>query len=245
MTDTSDIAPSAQLYTPFALKVYDFWVLWLSNTWAWRCPTKSILLPFYERHLASSEHHLDVGAGTGYYPANVLTKSKLKSVTLMDLNPSTLAHAENRIKANGYKGGVEGVIHNAFEKFPEESEMRGKFDSISLYYVLHCLPGKFPSKVEIVARSLADGLTENGVFYGSTILASVPSGQGHNLFGRLLMNFYNKKQIFGNEEDDVAGLKTGLEAVFEEVEIEVVWMVALFTCRRPRKQNTVTSPVLK
>lgn len=234
---------SARIYVPWALKFYDFWVLLVSNNWAWRCPTKSVLAPFYQRHLEGSEYHLDVGAGTGYYPAKQLDPANkssvgVKGITLLDINSHTLDAGSSRIKGVGYRGQVDTVNHNVFQPFDEGSELRRKFDSIALFYVLHCLPGKFPEKAESVARNLADGLAEDGLFYGSTILSVSRRGKEplyHNWFGRMLMNVYNNKGVFGNAQDEEEGLREGLEAVFEEVDIEVVGMVALFVCRRPRK----------
>lgn len=238
-TATKPMEDSAKIYTPYLLPLYDWWVLGLSNSWAWKCPTQSILLPFYQRHLANSEYHLDVGAGTGYYPAQVLdptstTKASVKGITLLDINDNTLVTASKRLTDIGYKGTVGTVNHNIFEPFAEGSENRGKFDSISLFYVFHCLPGSFPTKAENVAKNMASGLTEGGVLYGSTILVKGREQEAHNWFGQKLMNVYNSKGVFGNLNDEEQGLREGLEAVFEEVEIDVVGMVAMFVCKRPK-----------
>ncbi|KAI0773042.1 hypothetical protein BD413DRAFT_611967 [Trametes elegans] len=52
--------PSAAGYTNLALFLYDFAVLFISNTFAWHCPTRSVLLPFYRAHLRSRAH-LEIG----------------------------------------------------------------------------------------------------------------------------------------------------------------------------------------
>jgi hypothetical protein len=52
-----------------------------------------------------------------------------------------------------------------------------------------------------------------------------------NAFGRKLMSVYNRKGIFGNRTDDVAGLKQALSDHFSEVDIVVQGKVALFTAR--------------
>lgn len=57
----------------------------------------------------------------------------------------------------------------------------------------------------------------------------------HNWFGGELMDIYNRSRVFGNLEDEEKGLEEGLKAVYEEVEIKIVGMVALFVCRRPRR----------
>ncbi|EKE5345053.1 methyltransferase, partial [Escherichia coli] len=37
----------AKIYTPLTLKLYDWWVLGVSNRLAWGCPTKEHLLPHF------------------------------------------------------------------------------------------------------------------------------------------------------------------------------------------------------
>ncbi|EMW4421359.1 methyltransferase, partial [Escherichia coli] len=41
----------AKIYTPLTLKLYDWWVLGVSNRLAWGCPTKEHLLPHYLEHV--------------------------------------------------------------------------------------------------------------------------------------------------------------------------------------------------
>lgn len=68
----------------------------ISNSYIWRCPTDSTLLPFFKARRSS--HHLDVGVGTGYY----LAKAKFPthaSVTLCDLNPDPLQAAKTRLES--------------------------------------------------------------------------------------------------------------------------------------------------
>ncbi|ENR2389665.1 methyltransferase, partial [Escherichia coli] len=47
----------AKIYTPLTLKLYDWWVLGVSNRLAWGCPTKEHLLPHFLEHLGNN--HLD------------------------------------------------------------------------------------------------------------------------------------------------------------------------------------------
>lgn len=106
-------------------------------------------LPFYECHLGDPERHLDVGAGASYYPAHVLDsikkpKTSLKGVT--DINQNTLDLGSKRLRSIGYGRDVDTVNHNVSESVEENSGLWKKFDSISLFYVFHCLPGSFPKK---------------------------------------------------------------------------------------------------
>ncbi|PIL35007.1 hypothetical protein GSI_02794 [Ganoderma sinense ZZ0214-1] len=227
---------SALYYTPFNLRLYDLFVLSISNTLAWRCPTRSTLLPFYLKHVKSSSAHLEVGSGTGYYPATAAVSgalSKTRLLTLCDLNPNTLAYSRRRIARAGYTGSIETLEHNVFHPLAHshDRDVRGKYDSVALYYLFHCLPGAFPRKATDVFASVAPALAPNGVMHGATVLGT---GVVHNWFGARLMAFYNKKGVFGNIGDSEEGLRQALEEAFEEWEVTVVGAVALFEARKPR-----------
>ncbi|TBU39141.1 S-adenosyl-L-methionine dependent methyltransferase [Dichomitus squalens] len=228
--------PSASVYTTFNLRVYDLVVLVFSNIFAWRCSTRSILLPLYEQHLKESTAHLEIGAGTGYYPAAAASSgalSKTRLVTLCDLNPTTLEYSRQRLEKAGYRGSIQTLVHNVFQPLPED--MHGKYDSVVLYYLFHCLPGSFPRKAIDVLANVVPALSPDGVVYGSTVLGQ---GVAHNWLGRRLMGLYNRKGIFGNVGDSVDGLRQALEEAFEESSVEVVGVVALFEGRKPRAIKT-------
>ncbi|EHC89260.1 SAM-dependent methyltransferases YbcY [Salmonella enterica subsp. enterica serovar Rubislaw str. A4-653] len=72
----------AKVYNPFTLSLYDWWVLNISNKYAWKCPTDTRLLPFFLHHMG--ETHLDIGVGTGYYLKHA---PATHAISLMDLNP--------------------------------------------------------------------------------------------------------------------------------------------------------------
>ena len=79
----------AKIYTPLTLKLYDWWVLGVSNRLAWGCPTKEHLLPHFLEHLGNN--HLDIGVGTGFYlthvPESSLGNQKLNiKLAMMFLN---------------------------------------------------------------------------------------------------------------------------------------------------------------
>lgn len=222
--------PSTRVYSlPFVLRTYDFWVLYITNNWIWRCSTRSVLLPFFQKHIGESAH-LDVGVGTGYLPANSIERlAKTKNVTLLDLNPDTLEASQARIRGAGYKGVIDKVNQSAFDPLPQS--LREKFDSISTFYMLHCLPGSFPLKASNVVANLAAGLSPGGVLYGSTVLGK---GVQHNWAGRILMRLYNRAGSFANYDDGVEDLEKALREKFEDVEVTLVGVVALFVARRPR-----------
>ncbi|KAJ3474074.1 hypothetical protein NLI96_g12665 [Meripilus lineatus] len=225
---------SATIYSGIVLKLYDLWVLRLSNNYAWQCSTSKVLLPFFTEYIQKSRAHLDVGVGTGFYPSNAVAQlpesGENTKIHLLDMNPTTLDFSATRARKAGFKGVIETLEHDVFQPIPDD--LHGQFDTISTFYLFHCLPGAFPNKIADVAKNLLPALTPDGVFYGATILGD---SANHNFFGRSLMRFYNSKGVFGNTEDTVEGLKEGLKTHFEDVEVRVVGKVALYVARRPKQ----------
>ncbi|HEX8594885.1 MAG TPA: class I SAM-dependent methyltransferase [Pseudomonas sp.] len=210
----------AAVYSPLTLTLYDVWVLGVSNRLAWKCPTKQVLQPFFNRHIGP--RHLDVGVGTGYYLANANLPTSTH-VTLLDLNPSSLEAARQRFG----RPDTSIVQHDVFQ--PLSDQQVATVDSISLFYLLHCLPGTMADKAVVFAH-LKTRLAADGVLFGATILGDEAN---HNGFGSTLMAVYNKKGIFGNRTDTVAGLRSALAQHFADVSVEVVGKVALFSARSP------------
>lgn len=183
----------------------------------WKCPT-SRLVEHYNRHV--SANHLDVGVGTGYFLDNCRFPSATPRVALMDLNPDTLDFASARIAR--YR--PEMYRHNVLEPVRMEA---GRFDSVGLNYLLHCVPGTFESK-SVAFDHLQALMNPNAVIFGSTLLQG---GVPRTWFARRLMAFYNWKGIFSNQGDHPEGLAKALRNRFDEVSIEVVGCAALFSAR--------------
>lgn len=220
MSATSTHAGQAA-YSPLVLASYDFLVLGVSNRLIWRCPS-SRLLAHYDRHV--SDDHLDVGVGTGWFLDHCRFPTPEPKLTLLDLNPNSLAHCAQRVarlRPQTVQGDVLGKV-----ELP-----RGRFGSIAINYLLHCLPGEVPGGKWRAIANLAPSLRPGGVLFGATILGSeLP----RSFVQRRLMGLYNRKGIFGNESDSRAALEQALHEVFEQVEIEQVGVVALFWAREPR-----------
>lgn len=230
---------SAAVYQSVFMPIYDTWVLRVSSSLAWRCPTASVQLPLFRRHVGGAGGaHLDVGVGSGYYLARSadLLRAKERAV-LLDVIPETLALAAARLRRQldrtGGQPRVETVLQDVTKPWAEEEGGGKKFTSISLVYVLHCLGGEggIGAKVDAVSACLKGHLEpEGGVLFGSTVLGDEV---GHNLFGRLLMWLYNRKGFFGNQGDKEEDLREALGRHFREVEVTRVGKVALFEAKVP------------
>lgn len=131
----------AAIYSPLLLKMYDALVLGLSNRYAWQCSTDAVLLPFFQQHL--SANHLDIGVGSGYFLAHS-TFAPQQKLTLLDLNRNSLQAASAHI-AHVQPVLIQEDILNSSGALGQQ-----KFDSISLFYLLHCLPGDMEQKADAV-----------------------------------------------------------------------------------------------
>lgn len=208
-----EIAAGQAVYSPSLLKKYDLLVHGFSNHLLWRCPTRH-LLALYDENL--SDTHLDVGVGTGYFLHRARFWMADPDITLLDLNPSCLAYAAKRI----CRYVPKTVVADVFKPLPD----LGPFKSISLTYLLHCLPGLLIDKAIVLDR-LADLAAPGAVLFGATLLqGDVPRNWG----ARRLMAFYNAKGIFSNEGDCLADLKEILNSRFKDVRVTLRGCVGLF-----------------
>jgi len=209
------LLPGAAPYSPRMLSLYDALVLGASNRLLWRCPTKE-LLALYQRHVTS--RHMDVGVGTGYFLDRVTFPTPKPAIALVDLNPNSLEYAARRIAR--YAPTTHRA--NVLEPFQIPG---GPYESVSLTYLLHCLPGDMASK-SVFFDHLRPNLAPGAVIFGATIL-----GQGvrHNVAARAVMRAYNKQGIFGNAQDTLDALHAALEKRFDRHTVEVRGVVALFT----------------
>lgn len=171
---------------------------------------------------------MDVGVGSGYFTTTMHQRGGETGwpdkLVLVDLNPACLEQAAGRI---GLPERILCLENDALQPLPDV----GTFDSISMMFLLHCLPGPPEHKARIFAN-LKPHLTDGGTMFGATVL-----GQGvrHNLFGKFLMWSYNWIEMFGNSADGKEPFLEALEEEFEEVESEVIGCVLIFKARKPKR----------
>ncbi len=181
MSNPNTVEAGQAVYSKAVLSIYDLWVLGFSNSFLWRCPTKILKNEFVKN---ATNNHLDVGVGTGYYIDKCLNNTK-RRLALLDLNPNSLESTASRVS----RFSPEIYRANILDTLDLQCD---KFDSISMSYLLHCLPGSLKEK-SLVFRNLRPYLNDSGVIFGSTILGkNVEAGY----LARKLMSVYNKKGIF-------------------------------------------------
>lgn len=201
MTITGKQVEAGQaVYSKSMLAIYDLFVLGFSNRLVWHCPSHHILA-LYNRFVTAN--HLDVGVGTGYF----LDRCRFPN------DRPRLA----RYRPEVYRANVLDPI----------GLDTSRVESISLTYLLHCLPGTIRTK-SAVFRHLKPLLNPGSVIFGATLLSG---GVHRSWAARRLMAFYNSRGIFTNDHDDLEGLREALSEHLTAVTVEVVGCAALFSGR--------------
>jgi ubiquinone/menaquinone biosynthesis C-methylase UbiE len=209
------VAAGHAFYTRRSLKVYDAAILGFFSRTAWRCPAARIQLHF-NQHVTAN--HLDVGVGTGYFLDHCRFPSAQPRVGLLDVSDACLERASARIAR--YKPEV----HHASVFEPLDLGVPS-FASVSLNYVLHCLPGTLTEK-GVAFEHLAGVLEPGATVFGATLLSG---GVRRNWYARQIMARNNRVGIFSNAEDDLDGLNAMLAGHLDNVSVETVGCVALFS----------------
>lgn len=216
MATQQEIEAGQAVYTPFTLKLYDWFVLGFSNRFLWRCPTSN-LRDQYQRNVG--RRHLDIGVGTGYFLDHVRWPTQTPQITLVDLNPHSLDAAAARIARYAPRSQTANCL--------EPMDLEGPFDSVALGYLLHCLPGTIERK-SVVFDHAAAVMDEGAVLFGATIL----QGDAPRSWpAQALMNLYNRKGVFSNDQDSFQALEAALKARFTKVDLTRIGAVALFEAR--------------
>jgi len=205
-------------YGPALLAVYDWWVLGVMARAVWRSPTPLIVeryRPLFGRR------HLDVGPGSGYCIG--VAASADMELTLLDPNRDVLDHCAKRL-SRFHPTVVEADV---LKPLP----VQGPFDSVALSFVLHCLPGPMEAKGRAV-RNVVSVLDSRGVLFGGTVLGT---DERHSASARAFLKAAIRQGGFDNLSDTRDGLETILSASFDDVEIDVIGSLALFTARNPSR----------
>jgi ubiquinone/menaquinone biosynthesis C-methylase UbiE len=203
-------------YSPLVLRFYDLLVLGLSNHYLWRCPTAEIV-NLHDRNVTA--RHLDIGVGTGYYLDHARWPDRNPSITLVDLDPNSLAAASHRLA----RFAPRSVRADCLEPLP----LGEKFDSVSLCYLFHCLPGTLPEKT-VVLDHLQRVLAPGARVFGATILqGEVPRSRP----AQALMDFLQSQGRVLERERQVGRFRNRFTATFHRRADRNAGTVALFEAR--------------
>jgi hypothetical protein len=216
--DRADPAYRGQaIYRRGFLALYDALIYGFNAPVLWRCP-KSRFLAHYDANV--SGRHLDVGVASGGLLAKCRFPTATPEITLMDLNPNSLASAAARLSR--YAPRTHQA--NALEPWGLEP---GAYDSVAMTNILHCMPGAIPAKA-VAFEHAREALAPGGAFFGATILGL---DADQTWLSRRALTFNNRKGVLSNLDDTAADLDVALGRAFDSHEVEVVGAVALFSAR--------------
>ncbi|EFY89902.1 hypothetical protein MAC_04111 [Metarhizium acridum CQMa 102] len=211
---------AAELYKTRRLLLYDYWVLGIVSTYAWGCPTSQYPLPQFRANIG--KNHLDIGIGTGYY----LRKGRIPpttKVTLLDIEKTALEFALKRCG----RSDARAIVADILKPLPVED----KFDSISMYYLLHCIPATIEEKCNIFSH-IKNNMTPDGVIHGANVVAR--GVRKDNRFAAHMRRKVVEAGIFQNSEDNPYDFEHALRQNFHEVEVRVVGTVFMFRAAKPK-----------
>jgi SAM-dependent methyltransferase len=220
--DSTTAAPEKgrAIYTPLFLLIYDFWVLGIVNTFAWGCSTTRYLLPQFRANVR--KNHLDIGVGTGYY----LDRGQIPHttrLTLVDTEQVALDTAQRRSR----RSDANLVIADILQPF----SLKEKFDSVSMYYLFHCIPSTMREKCSVFSH-IKYNMTADGVIHGANVL-----GKGvaqDNWLGKRIRRFCLNHGVFHNREDNAYEFEDALRRNFKTVETWVVGTVFVWRAEGPK-----------
>ena len=212
-----DIHAGQAPYSKCFLSIYDFMILGIFCRYIWKCPSKYILENYNQN---VSLNHLDVGVGTGYHLDHCHFPSEEPRLALMDLNKNCLdATGKRLLRYTPEK--YQGDVYEPFDVGPKP------YDSVAINGLLHCIPGTMKEK-GIVFDHAKQVMNPNGIVFGCTILnKDVKRG----IAAKIMMRVTNNSQAFSNLEDGLDDLKDELSARFEDVKIDLIGCMALFSGR--------------
>ena len=141
------------------------------------------------------------------------------------------------VRAEDYPVGMPALAKDNFVRrtsevwgTPESVQEMAPSLSAALNFVLHCLPGPQSSKA-VAVRNVAAVLESDGVLFGGTVLGV---SEGHSRPARAVLRVFNRQGAFDNMGDTADGLRDILKDSFEDVTVDIVGSVALFTASRPQ-----------
>ena len=207
-------------FTRSAIWHYDYWVLGFVNWAAWNCSTAYYLLPQFRANVG--RNLLELGAGTGYYLRHGHVPDDTR-ITLVDWNAGCLRLAKERAG----RPDARTIEADVRQPLP----LNERFDSVSMYYLLHEIPGTVAEKCSLFGR-LQRHMTADGVLHGASVLGkAVPDD---NFFARFVRALCRERGILHNPEDNAFEFELALRENFKVVDARTVGSVFIFRAQGPK-----------
>ncbi len=214
----------ARIYHPLLLSFYDMLVMRVLTPYVWRCPSPHFS-NLYREYM--SRNHADIGVGTGFVLNQCHYLPGQVRIALFDLQRNCLRHTARRLA----RFNPETYQCDAMQ--PIETNA-GRFDSIALGGILHCIPGDLTEK-GAVFDSIKPLMHAHTTVFGYTILNQ---GVVKTALSRLVYFMLRKLRVINGDRDSAGQLDKELRKRFKAVDVKVIGCVALFVASLPLGSST-------
>jgi hypothetical protein len=225
MMASTRIPDSIKAYTKLGLRVYDQLVMYLLLKHIWGCQPHD-LVEHYRKHVTSN--HADIGVGTGYCLDRCGFDSLIPRLALIDLQTNCLEFTARRLSRYRPRTYLRDVLS------PVDDIPGGRFDSIALGGVLHCLAGDLRQKSKVfdmVAPIIGSGTK----IFGYSLVSDNISLLTRR---RVVHRFLNRLRVIDNSNDLLSDLQRELAFRFIDCRVELVGCMALFSAVVPHRRST-------
>ena len=208
---------SQRYFNKLTLAIYDLILYGFISKYAWGASLQKLDTHYLQN---ARSNHLEVGVGTGYLLNRIHFSNPQPRLALMDMRVACLEKTKKKVA----RFSPEIYIQNLLEPLTQPIS---PFDSISINYVLHCIPGDINQKCQALL-TLKPLLHSGGVLFGTTVLSK---GVTKNKLATSFMWLLNAIGVFNNRHDNAAQLETFLRTHFDVLKFEVVGVTAFFTVK--------------
>lgn len=219
---TSANEANPAVYNPLVMRVvYPVWVHWIGHRFAWGLSNRWLRRSY--RTLPGAIH-LTVGPGNGGFLRHL--PKRVRILHLLDLNPACLRMGARAVRRRDIT--VRPHVQDVLAAWKDLAD--GSVDSVDAVMVAHCLRGAAFADKKVLVTEAHRVLKREGVFFGTTIVAS-GTGVRVNAFARRLLDLYNgARNTFTNAGDTSDGVQETLAEVFgADVEFGVQGCTAVWT----------------
>ncbi|HEY8102075.1 MAG TPA: class I SAM-dependent methyltransferase [Burkholderiaceae bacterium] len=208
-----------RIYRPILLSFYDFLIMRVLTPYVWRCPADHYT-ELYQDFM--SRNHADIGVGTGYVLDQCAYEPGEVRIGLFDLQQNCLDYTAKRIA----RFQPETYQCDALRPIQVNA---GRFDSIALGGILHCIPGDMAEK-GVVFDSIKPLMHASTKVFGYTILNQ---GVTKTMLSRVTYFILQKLKVINGLDDSASQLTQELKKRFKFIEVKVIGCVAIFVAHTP------------
>lgn len=214
MEISENVLNGQRVYNKFTLSIYDITLFKIITDFVWNSPANNTLCTYKEQ---LPYNHLYVGVGSGELLDMCGFPYSPQKLYLMDLNEEHLKYAALRLKRHNPSSHIQNILSPYTDKVH-------KYGSLSLNYVLYCLPSTIEQKCETFEH-LYNLINKDGVIFGFMIL---PETHNTNEITKNTLKIYNENDVYSNLSNSEIAFDEQLKKRFRRYRVEVTGNILKF-----------------